>query len=90
MSARLIGNNTYVHTEEHGNWPAPFSGEGSAMGDLNHKLRYSAHEYITREDLLYAASIISAYRELINMPARERASIIADIRSALAKDGGKP
>lgn len=59
-------------------WPNP-----QHAGDLEWKLRY-AEKHVTRGEQLTAASILAAYRELVDMPAKRRAKRIAGIRRAMA------
>lgn len=53
-------------------WPIP----SEDMGDLEWKLRYSA---ITEGEKMVVASVLSAYRELINLPQKKRNEIIKEL-----------
>jgi hypothetical protein len=65
-------------------WPK----HGKFALTLDHRLRYAPVESITRSELLHAASIISAYRALIEKPKRERDSIVAVLRAVDDVPGG--
>jgi hypothetical protein len=51
-------------------------------GGLEWRLRYAADENLAK-DRYTAASIISAYRQLIALPQKERNAVIRDIRAAI-------
>lgn len=57
-------------------WPAP----GERMDEIEHALRYGTP---SRKDVLAAASIIAAYRELVNAPRKKRDHVVRKLRSAL-------
>lgn len=59
-------------------WPVASAPEAI---DAEWKLRH-APETVTRADQLRAASIMSAYRELIGKPERARAKVIRALRTA--------
>lgn len=56
-------------------WPCP----GEAMNELDWRLRHD-NERLTRNDQVMAASIISAYRELIALPRVRREVIVRELR----------
>jgi len=55
-------------------WPQP----GEKMNDIEWKLRHGA---ATKDELMAAASIISAYRQLIADPQKKRNMVIRVLRS---------
>jgi hypothetical protein len=55
-------------------WPNP-----ADPGEVEWRLRYGTP---TREDLLWAASTIAAYRHLVDMPQRMRNRRVGQIREA--------
>lgn len=59
-------------------WPLP----GERCGDIEWKLRYTPGS-LTRADQLVAASILSAYREMVAMPETRRRPILRRLREAL-------
>ena len=62
-------------------WPQ--SGEG--MGEVEHRLRYALPEQITRSDLLYAASVMSAYRALVATTQFNRNKVCGALQHASRK-----
>lgn len=61
-------------------WPLP----GERCDDIEWKLRY-ASDSMTREDQLLAASILSAYRQMIFDPHHKRVRVIRELRTAVGK-----
>lgn len=55
------------------NWPCPCE----RMGELEHSLRYGNP---TKSDLLLAASVLSAYGQMVRDPAKKRQKVIAELR----------
>lgn len=55
-------------------WPSPV-----ASNDIEWQLRYGQP---TREQILVAASMLSAFRYLTELPQRERNEVIRDLRAA--------
>lgn len=55
-------------------WPIPSRG----MEELEWELRYSS---ITEVEKMVVASVLSAYRELINFPQKKRNEIIKELRN---------
>lgn len=79
LAPRVVANGAYAIFEGM-TWPLP----AERMGDLEWKLRY-ANEALTREDLLYAASVINGYRQLIVHDTQKiRNGKIQQIRRALS------
>jgi len=62
-------------------WPVP----GEEMSELEHKLRHSGN--IRTSDLLAAASIISAYRQLLTTTGDRRAEVVRMIKRAGSSHG---
>jgi hypothetical protein len=60
-------------------WPIP----SNELDGLEWRLRYSSP---TKSDLLVAASVISAYRDLVGKPRRLREKVVKNIRRAVLDD----
>lgn len=71
---KVIGNGAYASFDTMV-WPCP----GTRMGDVNWTLRYGTP---TKRDLLYAASIIEAYAQMIGDPEKKRRGVIKQLRTA--------
>ncbi len=54
-------------------WPIP----GTAMGDLEWTLRYGQP---TRSQMLMAASVVSAYAQMVGDPEAKRRKVIRELR----------
>ena len=61
MESELTGEGAYVRVDNQMTFPNPVSDQAA---NLEWKLRY-APESITRGEQLYAASIVSAYKEIV-------------------------
>jgi hypothetical protein len=59
-------------------WPIPTE----RTRDIEHKMRY-ARDKLTDGDLLLAASVLDAYREMVNCSARKRDVAVNGIRAAM-------
>lgn len=59
-------------------WPVP----GVRLDELNYTLR---HGVPTRSDLLLAASVLSAYRQMVSDPVRKREVVVRRLREAMGK-----
>jgi len=59
-------------------WPDP-----GTMRELEHRLRYLDTR---REDILCAADVVSAYRELIDKTKKDRDCIIKKLKGAVCRD----
>lgn len=57
-------------------WPCP----GVRMDDLEWRLRYLQLGELTREDALLAASVVSAYRELIMVTGDRRSKVVSQLK----------
>lgn len=65
-------------------WPTPGDDPAGDIASLEWLLRY-APERLTRGDQLHLASIVSAYRELLNCPERKRRVVVRNIRHILKR-----
>jgi len=68
----------WAHFDEM-SWPLP----DERADCLENALRYDEAEDLTREDRLLAASIVAAYKALIDLSERERSSVVREIRQAM-------
>ncbi len=57
-------------------WPRP----SAALSDLNWKLRYGGT--LTNSERLIAASVLSAYTQMVHDPAKKRNKVISKIRKS--------
>jgi hypothetical protein len=55
-------------------WPGHWDAD-----EVEYRLRH-APELATREDLMHAATVMAAYRELINCTAEKRRHVVREIR----------
>jgi len=55
-------------------WPLP----SERLGEIEYKMRYD--NVFTRSDMLIAASVLNAYRELVTCSAEKRRTVISGIR----------
>jgi hypothetical protein len=53
-------------------WPVP----GPALSELDWRLRYA----LNQSDALVAAAVVSAFQELVRLPAKKRDAIIRELR----------
>ena len=60
-------------------WPCPCD----RMDALEYTLRYGEP---TKSDLLLAASVLSAYRQMVRDPVKKRQKVIAELRKRLGKE----
>ncbi|OBA94650.1 hypothetical protein A5668_09105 [Mycolicibacterium fortuitum] len=66
-------------------FPTPIEPHAADQASVGWKLNY-APESLTREDHMYAASVISAYAYLVcEMTAKDRQSVVSEIRRLLAE-----
>lgn len=61
-------------------WPA----SSQDMADLGWSLRYNEPSALSRDRLMVAASIVTAYAELIRLPEKQRNRVIRELRKSLA------
>jgi hypothetical protein len=54
-------------------WPLP----NAKAGEIEWRLR---HGQATQSDLLFAASVMSAYRQMVNDPVKKRQKVVAVLR----------
>jgi hypothetical protein len=76
---KIIANGKYVAMTGGGTWPTPMD---EADGSLEWRLRYALPEQLVKDRFL-AASIVSAYRELIVLPRVYREKVIRELRAAI-------
>jgi hypothetical protein len=76
---RLLAEGKYVARDGGGTWPTPMDEPDTS---LEWRLRYANPEQLIKDRYL-AASIVSAYRELIRLPRTQRDAVIRDLRAAM-------
>lgn len=83
---RRCGTSPYVRTREKTTFPLPAHHDrDDSEDDIGWRLRYQP-DSLTREQRLYAASIIDAYAAFVQMPAPRRNRVVMDLRKVL-RDG---
>lgn len=60
-------------------WPLP----GSRLDEVEHRLRCGG---VTRADLLLAASVMHAYRQMVADSTKQRAHVVRTLRSVMEKE----
>ncbi len=63
-------------------WPIP----SVRIEDIAYKMTHNPKE-LTRGDMLLAASVLDAYRELVNCSDKKRRSVIQGIRRHVTRSG---
>lgn len=63
-------------------WPVP----GERLQALEHQLRYGEP---SATDLQWAASVISAYRQMVNDPRTKREHVVRTLRKVMSDARGK-
>lgn len=58
-------------------WPVP----GARLDEAEHRLR---HGEATREDVLLAASVMAAYRQMMTDPETKRRTVVRQVREAMS------
>lgn len=58
-------------------WPVP----NAAAGEVEWRLR---HGYASKQDIMYAASVMAAYRQMIDDPHHKRVRVIRELRARAA------
>jgi hypothetical protein len=76
---RILANGKYVAMTEGGTWPTPMDEVDTS---LEWRLRYANPEQLVKDRFL-AASIVSAYRELIRLPRWRRDEVVGQLRTAI-------
>lgn len=76
---KLLANNTSARFDDGTVWPIP----SEAAKDIEWQLRYGDPVKVR----FLAASIVSAYHELIRLPVRSRNARVRDLRAAAMSDG---
>lgn len=66
-------------------WPCP----GDAMSQLEWRLRYADPANLTTSDLVCAASVVAAYRALIEVTGDRRAAVVGQLRRAIKANSTK-
>lgn len=77
---RILPGGNYVSFDTM-TWPLPMD---NPDGGLEWRLRYANPEQLVKDRYL-AASVVSAYRELLTCPVKQRNKVIAILRRALGK-----
>lgn len=73
---KLIAGGHFVHMDNDTVWPTPMD---DPDGGLEWRLRYAPVEELWK-DRFRAASVVSAYRHLMQLPVRYRNKVIAEIK----------
>lgn len=76
---RVLADGKFVASEEGGTWPTPMD---EVHGGLEWRLRHGTKEQLVKDRYL-AASIVSAYRQMIVLPAKQRDAVIRDLRAGI-------
>jgi hypothetical protein len=67
-------------------WPNPHYGnETEAEFSLGRRLCFGGHKNLSEEDVLYIASVLSAYKQLFSKTTKQRNFIFKEIKAALKK-----
>lgn len=78
MNAKLISQGTYVKVGNDMAFPNP---EAERLSDIEWRFRH-ARESVTADDLLTAASVMSAYKELVlHKTQKDRNAVCSAIQS---------
>jgi hypothetical protein len=80
---RVLANGKFVALSRGGMWPTPMDHPDSG---LEWRLRYANADQLVK-DRFCAASIVSAYRELIALPRKAREEVIRELRVAIKASG---
>ena len=72
-------SNSHVLISDGTTWPSA----GKETRDLNWRLRYGDPN---RQDMLQAASVLSAYLALVEAPEKKRRVVVRDLRRAARKE----
>lgn len=76
---RILANGKFVLMSGGGTWPTPMDLPDDS---LEWRLRYANDEQLVK-DRFCAASIVSAYRQLIALPRVAREKVIRELRAAI-------
>jgi hypothetical protein len=76
---KVLADGKFVARDAGGTWPTPMDEPDTS---LEWRLRYANHEQLVKDRFL-AASVVSAYRELIRLPRTQRDAVIRDLRAAM-------
>jgi hypothetical protein len=76
---KILANGKFVAMTGGGTWPTPMDQPDDS---LEWRLRYASADQLVK-DRYCAASIVSAYRELIALPRVAREKVIRELRAAI-------
>lgn len=76
---KILANGKFVAMTDGGTWPTPMDLPDDS---LEWRLRYAEPEQLAK-DRFCAASIVSAYRQLIALPRTAREKVIRELRAAI-------
>lgn len=76
---KVIAGGKFVVMDGGATWPTPMDDPDNS---LEWRLRYALPEQLVKDRYL-AASIVSAYRELITMPEKRRRIVVRELRRAI-------
>jgi len=76
---KVVAGGKYIVATEGGTWPTPMDETDTS---LEWRLRYASPEQLVKDRFL-AASIVSAYREMIRLPRWRRDEVIGQLRKAM-------
>jgi hypothetical protein len=76
---KILADGKYVALTRGGTWPTPMDHPDSS---LEWRLRYASDAQLPNDRFL-AASVVSAYRQLIMLPQKDRNAVIRELRAAI-------
>jgi hypothetical protein len=76
---KVLAGGKFVVMTEGGTWPTPMD---EVETSLEWRLRYANPEQLVKDRFL-AASIVSAYREMIRLPRWRRDEVVGQLRKAI-------
>ena len=76
---KVLADGKFIVATEGGTWPTPMD---EADTSLEWRLRYASPEQLVKDRFL-AASIVSAYREIIRLPRWRRDEVVGQLRKAI-------
>lgn len=77
---KILADGKFVALTRGGTWPTPMDEPDNS---LEWRVRYAVDPQQLVKDRYLCASIISAYRELINLPRKAREEVIRELRTAI-------
>lgn len=82
MESEIVSGGTYIQVGEDMIWPNPVS---DRMAEIEHKMCWG-RDSLNTQDLLVAASVLSAYRQLIATNTQQRRNqICSAMKSAYSE-----